>query len=280
MEKEKILVPPIKCQGIKTKLIPFIKEHIKRDETKTWIEPFVGSGVVAFNMKPQKALLTDKNPYIIRFYQGIQDGSITPASVRNFLEYHGKKLELGGADYYKEMRNAFNQNGEPLYFLFLNRSDFNGMIRFNKRGQFNVPFCQKPKRFSKAYITKICNQVLHVADVMQNRDWTFRCCSWRDTMKVAQAGDYIYLDPPYIGRDTSYVGEWPEQDAIDLATYAKKVPANVCLSMWKENMFRKNEHLFRYWSDFTYFDTAHFYHFGAKEKNRHAMTEVLAIKYV
>ena len=77
----------------------------------------------------------------------------------------------------------------------------------------------------------------------------------RETMMAAKEGDYIYLDPPYIGRDTSYVGEWPEEDAVDLAAYSKKTPANVCLSMWKENEFRRNEHLYKYWSDFKWFDT-------------------------
>ncbi|MBS7175257.1 MAG: DNA adenine methylase, partial [Clostridiales bacterium] len=90
--------------------------------------------------------------------------------------------------------------------------------------------------------------------------------------------DYIYLDPPYIGRDTSYVGEWPEEEAILLAEYAHKTPANVCLSMWKENEFRKNNHLFEFWSDFTWHEQNHFYHIGAKESNRHPMIEVLAIK--
>ena len=278
MTTDKVLVPPIKCQGIKTKLVPFIKEHVKRDESKRWIEPFVGTGVVAFNMAPQKALLTDKNQYIIALYKGIQDGNITAQVVRDFLEYHGKKLEEGGVEYYKEMRDSFNENGDPLYFLFLNRSDFNGMIRFNRRGKFNVPFCQKPNRFSKAYITKICNQVQKVADVMKDKDWIFKRCSWTETMEEAEEGDYIYLDPPYIGRDTSYVGEWPEEEAINLSKYAKESPANVCLSMWKENQFRRNDHLFEYWSDFTWFDTEHFYHIGAKESNRHPMLEVLAIK--
>lgn len=280
MNKEKIIVPPIKCQGIKTKLVPFIKQHVHRDLNKYWIEPFVGTGVVAFNIAPQKALLTDKNPHIISFYQAIQQEKITAAIMRNFLEYHGEKLAQGGVDYYKKMRDDFNRNGDPLYFLFLNRSDFNGMIRFNRKGQFNVPFCQKPNRFAKAYITKICNQVQNVWDIMKNKDWTFKCCNWQETMKVAEKGDYIYLDPPYIGRDTSYVGEWPNEEAVSLAEYAADSPANICLSMWKENQFRKNEHLFSYWSNFTWFDTTHFYHIGGKEKNRHPMVEVLAIKNV
>lgn len=176
------------------------------------------------------------------------------------------------------MRDAFNNNGNPLYFLFLNRSDFNGMIRFNERGEFNVPFCQKPNRFAKAYITKICNQVANVAELLEDKDWEFTCQPWQETFVNAKPNDYIYLDPPYIGRDTSYVGEWPEEEAIELARYAHETPANVCLSMWKENEYRRNDHLFDYWSDFTWHEQDHFYHFGAKESNRHPMVEVLAIK--
>ena len=152
------------------------------------------------------------------------------------------------------------------------------MIRFNRHGQFNVPFCQKPNRFAKAYVTKICNQVANVASIMQDKDWTFRCCPWQEAFDGATENDYIYLDPPYIGRDTSYVGEWPEDEAIQLAEYAHSTPANVCLSMWKENEFRRNDHLFGHWSDFIWYEQDHFYHIGAKESNRHPMIEVLAIK--
>lgn len=276
--EEKIIVPPIKCQGIKTKLVPFIKENVKFDNAGTWIEPFVGTGVVVFNLQPQNALLSDKNQNIISFYKGIQDKLITPSIVREFLEYHGQNLSKYGEEYYKKMRDEFNKNRDPLFFLFLNRTDFNGMIRFNRKGNFNVPFCQKPNRFSKAYITKICNQIEHVSRVMEGKNWKFLCCPWQETMGKAKENDYIYLDPPYIGRDTSYVGEWPESEAIQLSVFSHKSKANVCLSMWKENQFRRNEHLYKYWGDFAWFEQEHFYHIGAKESNRHPIIEVLAIK--
>ncbi len=278
MDSERIVIPPIKCQGIKTKLVPFIRDKVNCDRNGVWIEPFVGTGVVAFNLKPDHAVLVDKNQHIINFYQGVQQGQITGRCVKEFLEHHGHLLESYGSDYYYEMRDRFNANGNPLYFLFLNRSDFNGMIRFNRKGQFNVPFCQKPNRFAKAYITKICNQVDQVAKVLEDKDWKFICASWQEAFRFATENDYIYLDPPYIGRDTSYVGEWSEADAIELAEYAHFTPANVCLSMWKENKFRKNDHLVNYWSDFAWYEQNHFYHIGAKESNRHPMIEVLAIK--
>lgn len=279
MEQTKVLVPPVKCQGIKTRLVPFIREKLQWDDRGVWIEPFVGTGVVVFNLAPKRARLSDKNQYIIALYQGIQSGAVTSQGAREFLELHGARLSRYGADYYREMRSHFNENKDPLYFLFLNRSDFNGMIRFNRKGQFNVPFGHKPERFSKAYITKICNQIALVAQVMAGKDWTFTCCPWQQAFEQATAQDLIYLDPPYIGRDTSYVGEWPESEAIELAMMAHSTPAQVALSMWKENRFRKNEHLFQYWSDFTWYEQEHFYHIGARETNRHPMTEVLAVKH-
>lgn len=274
----KVIVPPIKCQGIKTKLIPFIRENIEwTDEEGIWYEPFVGTGVVLFNIAPKKAVCSDRNVHIINFYKGIQNKTITSKVVREYLEYHGAILEKEGEPYYKQMRDYFNESGDPLAFLFLNRSDFNGMIRFNKSGKFNVPFCKKPGRFSKAYITKICNQVQAVSDIMEGKEWKFIYCDWRETMLKAKKGDFIYLDPPYIGRDTSYVGEWSVQDAIDLSIFSHKSTAKVALSMWKQNKYRINDHLLEYWADFEMREVEHFYHIGAKESNRNAMIEVLAI---
>ena len=58
---------------------------------------------------------------------------------------------------------------------------------------------------------------------MKNKDWTFVCSNWQDTFDKAQKGDFIYIDPPYIGRDTSYVGEWPEEEAVSLASLSSSI---------------------------------------------------------
>ena len=278
MKQGKIIVPPIKCQGIKTKLIPFIRATVQWNGKGRWIESFLGSGVVAFNMAPERALLTDKNEYIIRLYQGIQQGRITAETVRAFLELHGKKLAEQGNDYYLAMRTAFNGNHDPLYFLFLNRAGFNGLIRFNSQGGYNVPFCHNSNRFSRSYITKICNQVQAAADVMAGRDWHFAQSEWEDTVKDAQAGDYLYLDPPYIGRNTTYVGEWPEEEAGRLARAAHETPASVCLSMWQKDEVKKNRHLYQYREDFCWHEQPYFYFVGGPQTRRHAVVELLAVR--
>ena len=59
-------VPPIKSQGIKTKLVPWIKSIVPSNFSGVWIEPFMGTGVVAFNVAPNNAILCDTNPARLR----------------------------------------------------------------------------------------------------------------------------------------------------------------------------------------------------------------------
>lgn len=276
---EKIFVPPIKIQGIKTKLVPLIKENIVLDRNTVWFEPFMGSGVVGFNVAPNRAVFADINPHIIAFYNQIKCGNITSRIVRSFLESEGKKLESGDSDYYYEVRERFNRDENPLDFLFLNRSCFNGMIRFNKDYRFNVPYGHKPQRFTKAYITKIANQVAHVEDLIKTHSWEFLCQSFEDTIHMASSGDFIYCDPPYIGRHVDYYDSWDEASEVTLHRALVKSNANFMLSTWHHNDYRKNEYIEQIWGDCSIITREHFYHVGAKEKNRNPIMEALLTNY-
>lgn len=273
-------IPPIKCQGIKTKLIPFILSSIQwtPDADSRWIEPFLGSGVVALNVAPERALLADTNRHIIGFYQALQRGELSQEAVRDFLVQEGKKLEDSGAEHYYAVRHRFNEHSSPFDFLFLNRSCFNGVMRFNGRGEFNVPFGHKPQRFTKAYITKIVNQVGWVAKQMQGKDWEFRTARWEDILSKALSGDFVYLDPPYIGRHADYYNGWDEEEAKRLAAAAGTLPCGWALSMWLENRHRRNEHVEQCWSGLEMRVCSHFYHVGSGEDLRNEMDEALLIK--
>jgi DNA adenine methylase len=274
----KVIVPPLKCQGIKTKLVPFIAKNIEWDGNGKWIEPFLGSGVVAFNILPARALLSDTNKHIILLYQKIQNGQINRYTIREILFDMGAELEKRGEDYYYEVRNRFNQSGNSYDFVFLNRSCFNGLMRFNRSGGFNVPFGHKPKRFSKAYITKITNQVNNVAALMNGKEWNFIVADWRETLTLAEENDFVYLDPPYAGRHTDYFNTWSEYDAVELSEIATGLPCQYALSMWLENRYRKNSHLEDHWGNTEIKTISHFYHVGSTESLRNAMTEALVLK--
>lgn len=275
----KVYVPPIKIQGIKTKLVPIIKQNILITKNTYWIEPFMGSGVVGFNVAPENAVFSDTNPHIIEFYKSIQNGNITPGSVKFFLEREGKKLEEKDDEYYYFVRERFNQYHDPLDFLFLNRSCFNGMIRFNRNYEFNVPYGHKPMRFSKAYITKIVNQVEYISRIMRNKNWTFICCSFEKVISEASNTSFIYCDPPYIGRNVDYYDSWCEDDEISLRESLHNNGSLFMLSTWDYNQYRKNEYIEKVWKDCKKINAEHYYHIGAKEENRNAVVEALLMNY-
>jgi DNA adenine methylase len=134
-------------------------------------------------------------------------------------------------------------------------------MRFNSRGCFNVPFCRKPDRFRSAYITKIANQVRAVQDVMRDHDWTFISGDWRDCLSHARPGDFVYLDPPYIGRHTGYYNQWNEDEAAALAEMAQALPCGIALSMWNRAAFASKSH--RRWVGAC--AELYFYHVGPTE---------------
>src|SRR5438552_471692 len=94
------LVPPLKCQGIKTKLVGEIGRLARSRGFERWVEPFCGSCVVALNVQPKRAVLSDSNIHIIRLYQEIQAGRLTPALAKLFLTEEGEKLRAGGESYF------------------------------------------------------------------------------------------------------------------------------------------------------------------------------------
>lgn len=275
------LVPPIKCQGIKTKLVAEIANVAGELSGGRWIEPFCGSGVVALNLQPKRALLCDSNIHIIQFYQDIQSGRLTSLGVRAFLTEQGAKLLSVGESYFYEVRERFNNSPNSLDFLFLNRSCFNGVMRFNRSGRFNVPFCRKPERFAPAYITKIVNQVQTISRVVAASDWEFRVADFRESIATAGVDDVVYADPPYAGRHTDYFNGWSDQDEADLAALLANLPCKFILSTWHSNEFRTNIQVEKNWvsDSFHIFTKAHYYHVGAAEELRHPMLEALITNF-
>lgn len=279
MSAQKTAIPPFKIQGIKTKIVPLIRSTASIDKDATWIEPFMGSAVVGLNIAPRNAIFADLNPHIVNFYNRLKTGDITSGQVREFLEKHGALLAKKDDEYYYFIRDRFNRDHDPLDFLFLNRSCFNGMIRFNKKNEFNVPYGHKPHRFAKAYVTKIVNQVARFEEMIHANNWVFLCQSFEDTIAMADGNSYIYCDPPYIGRHVDYFDSWDEERELRLKNCLLTSNAKFMLSTWDSNRYRVNPYIALLWSGLEKVTQSHFYFVGAKETNRSAMMEALLVNY-
>lgn len=282
IEEQKIMVPPIKSQGKKTKLANWIITELDELKSKNtlYIEPFIGTGVIGFNFMPNRAIFSDTNIHLINFYNDIKNKKIDSKLIRDYLEEEGSKLFKTEGRHYYDVRKRFNEEHSSLDFLFLTRSCFNGMMRFNQKGGFNVPFCKKPNRFAPALVTKIVNQTKWLESAIHNNDWIFKVSDFRQILNQNKTKGNVlyYLDAPYILRHGDYYNQWKDEDEMDLFRGLSEQKGKFVLSTWLGNSFRKNPYVEKCWSSFELKTMEHTYHVGAKEKNRNKITEAIIIK--
>jgi len=193
------------------------------------VEPFVGSGTVFLNTDYDKYILADTNePLIDTFNMLKEHGEEFIASCR---KYFTPKYNTG-PEYYK-LRSRFNKTKDKylksVLFVYLNRHCFNGLCRFNRRGNFNVGFGKyKAPHFPETEMYAFWKK----SDKAE-----FKCQSFQDTMKEVTTVDAVmYCDPPYFPASstanfTSYSGlsfRYPQH--LELYTLAVDTEVPVLIS--------------------------------------------------
>jgi len=275
-----MIIPPIKIQGKKTKLVPkimniadiLLSEH---PEIDTWVEPFLGSGVVAFNCprRIKKVIVNDINPHIIKFYNGVADGVITSEKIREVFREHSQKLKMGGYDYYNEIKDRFNQTFDTMDFLFLTRTGFNGVMRFNGSGKWNVPFCKLNERLTPNVIDDLANSVDELSRLFKSKEFTFYNKSFEEVIESAPENSIFYCDPPYYGLAVQYFKGWGKEDEIRLNQMLKdKV---FIYSTWLNDGLKENQMIKDYWEDFEKEGQSHKYNVAEQSHQRNKVMEGL-----
>ena len=275
-----MIIPPIKIQGKKTKIVPKIMEiadGILNDhpEIDTWVEPFLGSGVVAFNCpgKIKKVIVNDINPHIIKFYKGVADGIITSDKIREVFDIHNQNLLKDGYDYYNQVKNRFNQTFDTMDFLFLTRTGFNGVMRFNNSGKWNVPFCKLNNRLSKNVIEDLASSVDELSRLFKSKEFIFYNKSFEEVIESAPENSIFYCDPPYYGLQVQYFKGWGKEDEIRLNEMLKD--KMFIYSTWLEDGIRENMMINEYWGEYEIEGKKHKYNVAEKAEKRNQVTEGL-----
>lgn len=275
-----MIVPPIKIQGKKTKIVPKIMEiaNTLLDEhpgIDTWVEPFLGSGVVAFNCpnRIKRVIVNDINPHIIKFYKGVADGIITPDAVRTAFADHSIKLLKGGYDYYNEIKDRFNESFDTMDFLFLTRTGFNGVMRFNGSGKWNVPFCKLNDRLSTKVIEDLSFAVDELSHLFLNKEFIFNNTSFERILEASPDNSIFYCDPPYYGLAVQYFKGWGKEDEIRLNQMLKG--KTFIYSTWLNDGKRDNPMINEYWSEYDIEGKAHKYNVAEQSHQRNKVVEGL-----
>ncbi|MEH0703444.1 adenine-specific DNA-methyltransferase [Citrobacter portucalensis] len=177
----------LKWAGGKYPLLDDIKRHLPQGECL--IEPFVGAGSVFLNTDFSRYILADINSDLISLYNIVKTRTdeYVQASRELFMP------ETNQAEVYYRFREEFNASEDPfrraVLFLYLNRFGYNGLCRYNLRGEFNVPF----GRYKKPYFPEA--ELYHFAEKAQNAE--FHCLSYEESMDRADSNSVVYCDPPY-----------------------------------------------------------------------------------
>ena len=195
------LRPPLKWAGGKRWLVPYLEPMWRRYAESRLVEPFAGGLAVALGLRPKKALLNDVNPHPVNLYRWIQKGLVFDRPLMNSAE----AFSYNRARFNELVRTARGRKSKEAatLFYYLNRTCFNGLCRFNRAGEFNVPFgsyktIEYRTDFS-AYVPLMKNWKFTVGD--------FERIGLNPT-------DFVYADPPYDVDFTSYSKQpfgWEEQ---------------------------------------------------------------------
>lgn len=200
-DEARALRPPLKWAGGKRWLVPRLEPLWRAHGPRRLVEPFCGGLAVALGLDPERALLNDVNPHPVNFYRRLQQGLTIRVPMRNERDlYYRHRSEFNRLT--STRRGLFSRKSAELFY-YLNRTAYNGLCRFNRQGEFNVPFGRHER-------------INYVRDFGAYRNvlsrWQFEYVDF-EALRL-EDGDFIYADPPYDVEFRQYSRhgfDWSEQ---------------------------------------------------------------------
>ena len=209
--------PIVKWSGGKKDEIKQFVDMFPQD-IETYGEPFFGGGAVFFHLKPDKSVVSDLHKELIDFYISMKEGK--GSDIYNFLNEHPNDEET----YYK-VRDDFKVESildNAKRFFYLRKTCFRGMLRYNKKGKFNVPFGRyKTYNFEELKNEEYKTVLSNTEILNKSFEHVFEKCN--------NPKDFIFLDPPYDSEFSTYAkNEFNRDDQTRLANYM----INECKANW------------------------------------------------
>jgi DNA adenine methylase len=211
--------PPLKWAGGKRWQIPHLRPLWESHANRRLVEPFCGGLAVAVSLAPSRALLNDVNPHVVNLYQWLKRGlpAVTDVEMVNEAEpYYANRVRFNSL-----LRSRQQNSPEAaLLFYYLNRTGYNGLCRFNQKGEFNVPF----GRYKNLDYRKDFSDYVAAFATFKFTNVDF------EAIRLDPA-DFVYADPPYDVEFRQYSQngfDWNEQ--VRTAKWLAKHQGPVVLS--------------------------------------------------
>lgn len=221
--KNELVKPFLKWAGGKRQLQKVLRENRPKRwdiNTQSYFEPFIGGGAMFFDLQPQCATISDRNPLLINCYKVVRD------HVNELIEE--LKQHKNEESYYYDLR-SWDRNDilakkseveSAARIIFLNKTCYNGLFRVNASGQFNVPFGRyENPNILEADVLKAVSEYLSTNKInILNEDF-------QSAVNEAKAEDFIYFDPPYdpVSTTASFTSYYVDKFDRDEQERLKKV---------------------------------------------------------
>lgn len=229
----KVMRPILKYRGGKSKEIVHFERYIPQ-EFETYYEPFLGGGSVFFHIEPEQARLNDVNLRLINFYNSVRNdyenirqelNELQTIYERNREEYEERKrrnpdirVQDDNEPLYYELRDMYNniitsRYSDATLYYFINKTAYSGMIRYNRNGEYNVPY-GRYKNFNTQLLTQAHSELLGQSEITNG--------DYRRLFDEMTNRDFMFLDPPYDTIFSDYgniefVGDFDENEHRRLA---------------------------------------------------------------
>ena len=215
----------VKWSGGKAREIKNFKSFYP-DNYQRFIEPFVGGGAVFFDLEHKKNVINDVHVDLINFYQQIKNGYGN--DIYNLMSQYPNEEKV-----YYFVRDEFkitNDIERAFVFFYLRKTCFRGMLRYNKKGKFNIPFGRY-----KTYDYEILKDKRY-EELLKNTE-IFNSSFENIFEKYNNSENFVFLDPPYDSVFTDYgYCQYDKENHIELANQFKQTK-NKCLMVIGETPF-------------------------------------------
>lgn len=208
--KNKTLKPIVKWSGGKKDEIKKFIDYIPKDYD-TYLEPFTGGGAVYFHIQPRKAVINDVHKELIDFYNSIKKGY--SMEIYKFMKENPNEEEV----YYKVRSiKPKNELENAQRFYYLRKTCFRGMLRYNSKGEFNIPYGRYKNYNFEDLKNESYYKLLQNTEVL-NKDFKYIFENYNSK------DNFMFLDPPYDSEFTDYgYCRFGKEQQIELAKCFKE----------------------------------------------------------